>query len=417
MTCVRLLADTTRRTLLLGGAGIAASQLGMPFIGRGLAAGPIKIGILAPDAGDRATTSAAIVAGTKLLLAHQGGKAMGQPVEYVLLDENTVPSTQANMNKLIDEHKVAAVMGGTDAASALAMDEIAAQRKIPLVVHSAMYDGLTGKNCNPWLFRVPIPFGIQFRALNPYLTGYGKKWFLISVESVPGKAILELARKETLAAGASEVGTASVVAGDMAGFAAAIEKIKATKPDVVTGGLLGTNLTAFLKAWHTAGMTEKIPFAQISLTDGDAYNAGKEAITGVYAKTWHFTDPELSKEDKAFSEAFAKEAGGQPPGTLSWQAYIGMRSIISAIDSTGSVEPGKIREGLLAFRYPSGERTLQYRESDHQMMHRVAVLETKTKIDDKYDWWDVETHYPEKIADLDKFYGSAADNACAMGAA
>ena len=34
--------------------GIATSRLALPFISRGLAAGPIKIGVLAPNAGDRA---------------------------------------------------------------------------------------------------------------------------------------------------------------------------------------------------------------------------------------------------------------------------------------------------------------------------------------------------------------------------
>lgn len=418
MTSVSLFRSMSRRTLLLNaaaiGGGIAASRLGMPFISRGLAAEPIKIGVLAPNAGDRATTALAVAAGTQMVMALQGAKAMGQSVELVTLDENTVASTQINMKKLIEEHKVVAVLGGTDAASALAMNAIAGDAKIPLVVHSAMFDGLTGKNCTPWTFRVPIPFSIQFRALNPYLVGYGKKWFLLGVESVPGKAILELARHEMQGVGATEVGAETILPGDKADFTAAIQKIKDTKPNVVVGGLLGTNLTTFLKAWHAAGMTDKIPFTQIALTDYDAYAAGQDAITGVYAKTWHYSDPELSNEDKDFVINYTRQSGGVPPGTIAWQAYMGLRSLLSAIDTSGSMEPQKIRGGLLAFRYPSGTATLQYRESDHQMMHRVAVLETKTEISDKYSWWDVETHYPEKISDLDKLYGTAAQNGCTM---
>lgn len=418
MARIPLIQGRTRRTLLLDtvaiAGGVAASRIGLPFISRGLAAGPIKIGVLAPNAGDRATTAPMVAVGTQLVMALQGSKAMGQPVELVTLDENDVASTQTNMKKLIEEHKVVAVLGGTDAASALALNTIAAQAKIPLVVHSAMYDGLTGKNCNPWLFRVPIPFSIQLRALSPYMTGYGKKWFLLGVESVPGKAILELARHEMQAAGANEIGTETVLPGLKADFSVAIQKIKDTKPDVVVGSLLGTNLTNFLKAWNAAEMTDKIPFTQIALTDGDAYSAGKDAATGIYVKTWHYADPDISKEDKIFVENFAKQSGGAPPGTVAWQAYIGLRSLLSAIDTTGSVDPNKIREGLLGFRYPSGELTLQYRESDHQMMHRVAVLETKSSISDKYSWWDVETHYPQKNADLGKLYGTAAENGCVM---
>ncbi len=411
------LGRATRRAALLGGAGLAANSLGAPFVSRLWAAGPIKIGVLAPDSGERARTKAEVVAGVELLLSQQGRKARGEPVDYVLLDENDPDRARANMTRLIADHKVVAVLGGTDAGSALAMSDIAAQARVPLVVHGAMIDRLTGKGCHPWVFRMPVPFGVQFRALNPYLTGYGRKWFQISVDTVTGRAILAIAREQAQATGASETGAASIVQGDRASFAAAIEQIKAAKPDVVTGGLLGSNLTDFLTAWHAAGMTNKIPYAQICLTDTDAYAAGKQAATGVYAKTWHYADPALGTADIAFNAAFAQRHDGRPAGTLAWQAYIGMRSIISAIDATGSVEPGRIREGLLGFRYGTGEQTLQYRDSDHQMTHRVPVLETKTGITHPYDWWDVEVHYPEKATDLDRMFGTAAGNGCAMEAA
>jgi branched-chain amino acid transport system substrate-binding protein len=161
-------------------------------------------------------TALSVAASTQISMALQGAKAMGQSVESVTLDENTVAITQTNMKKLIEEHKMVAVLGGTDAASALAMNGMAGDVKIPLVVHCAMFDGLTGKNCTPWTFRVPIPFSIQFPALNPHLVGYGKKWFLLGVESVPGTAILELARHEMQGVGATEVGADTVLPGDKA---------------------------------------------------------------------------------------------------------------------------------------------------------------------------------------------------------
>jgi len=414
MTGFSLLPTSSRRSLLLGAAAVGAGSLGMPFIRRGLAAGPIKIGVMAPNAGDRASAAVSVGGGVRIALAVHAGKAMGQPVELVTLDENTVANAQTNLKKLIEEHKVAAVLGGTETAQTLAMAVIAAEAKIPFVVHSSRYDDLTGKNCGPWLFRVPTPFSIQFRALDTYLTGYGKKWFLLGVDSLPGKSILDMARREMQTAGASEAGSGSVAPGDKTDYTAVIQQIKDAKPDVVVGALLGMGLTTFLKAWHTAGMTDKIPFTQIGMADQDAYAAGQDAITGVYAKTWHYADPDLSKDDKAFVVAYTAQSNGVPPGTEAWQAFIGMRSLLSAIDTAASIEPPKIRDGLLGFNYPSDKPVLRFRDSDHQMMNRVAVLETKTAISDAYNWWDVETHYPEKITDLDKLYGNAAQNGCMM---
>jgi len=402
-----------RRTLL---SGVAASGLSMPFISRGLAAESIKIAFLRPVQGERAATVGDMDEAAKLLLAHQGEKTLGRPVEMLYMDENTPESTVANVKRAIETDKAAAIFGGTYAASLLAAYPVIRQAKIPHVVSISSYDSLTGKACSPWAFRVSVPFQVQFRALLPYMTGYGKKWFVMGVDSVPGRSIAEYARTEMKAAGATEIGTATVPRDDKADFGPAIQKIKDAKPDVIVGALLGIELTHFLQAWHAAGMTDKIPFAQVGLIDSEAYAAGKEAITGVFTKPWHYADPQISPEDKQFVEAYRKESGGMPPSTIAWQTYLGLRSLLSAIDSAGSTDPEKIRQGLLAFRYPSGNTQLFFRESDLQMMHRLPVLETKTEISDPYNWWDVETHYPEKLPDLEKMYGTAKDNGCVMAA-
>lgn len=168
-----------RRKLLLGVAATAgavgADRLGMPFISRGLANTPVKIGVILATTGPMSAEAEAIKHGAEEALILQGRKAMGRPVELVFMDEPDEAGAVANMKKLITEHKVAAISGGTAAGPALAMAKAAAEAKIPYIVHTAMYDEITGKDCNAWTFRVPAPFDVQYHAIAPYLTGYGKK--------------------------------------------------------------------------------------------------------------------------------------------------------------------------------------------------------------------------------------------------
>lgn len=231
-----------------------------------------------------------------------------------------------------------------------------------------------------------------------------------------GKEMLVHAREALRAAGAQEVGVEVMKVGSHA-LAGPIDKIKAAKPDVVVGCLMGEDVTDFLKQWKTAGMTGKIPFAQPSVNDADLYKAGAEAMTGIFTKTWHFADPRLSAEDKDFVAAYVKQFNGEMPSSDAWQTFMAIRSIVESIDKATSTEPAKVLAALRAFGRKSGPLTLAYRNIDHQMMHQIPILETKSQISHKLHWWDVETHYPEKLDSLDKLYGDAKQNGCKMPAA
>jgi len=404
MKITRYMPSPNRRGVLFGAAA-SAGLIGMPFIGRGLAAGPIKIGVMVAPPEKFGIGLKYVRYGVDVAVAAAKGMAAGQPIEIVQLDEGGEAVTLANVKTLIGEHKVAAIIGGTFAGDARAMIPVIAQANTPLIIHSAMDDNLTGANCSRWSFRVPIPFSVQYRAISSYLTGYGKKWFTVMREGATGDAMRTVALNEAKAAGATEVGVGRIAAG-ATDFAPIIAKILEAKPDVVVGCLLAGDLTAFLKARVAAGMTNSVPFAQPAIGDADVLNAGFEAANGVFTKTWHFSDPQISAEDKAFIAQF-DAAYQEMPGTRGWQAYMAMRSLIAAIDAAGSPEPKKIVTALESYHEPIGDITRHYRASDHQMLNRVVILETKTAPASRFDWWDAETHYPVKASELEPLFGTA----------
>ena len=407
-----------RRMLLLGATGAAASRLGSPFIQSAKAAEAVKIGLSFAHGGIQGPGGPHVKAGAELALAIHGGMVLGRPIELIESDEPDVAGTKANMNKLITEQKVVAVVGGSESSRSIALQAMAGEAKIPFIIHTSSHDDLSGKLCNPWTFRVAIPYGIQYRAISPYLVDYGKKWFMLGVTGSSGPAMMAVARVGMTEAGAQEIGT-EIASQELTDFTAIIAKIKAIRPDVVMGALQGTALTYFLKAWQAGGVGTQIPYAQIGMSDVDLWAAGQEAAAdtgGVYSKTWDYAAPNLSASDKVFVEQFTKKLNGQPPDTRAWQAYMGMRSLLGAIEMAKSTEADKIRLALPQFKETSGEVTLRFRDHDHQMLHRVPVFETKTPIKDKYHWLDAEKYLPEKVSDLDQLYGSKDKTTCVMPA-
>src|SRR5476649_1589061 len=169
----------SRRRTLLGSAALAA-PLSMPFLSKAGAAEPIRIGLLLAKTGQIAPQTEYLAQGTYLALEQRNNMIGGRPAELVWLDEPSPQAATQNMQKLVQENKVCAILGGSLSSNALAEEATAAELKVPLVIDNAAATDITGKNCNRYTFRLNTPVLVQSRMLAPFALTYGKKWYFIT---------------------------------------------------------------------------------------------------------------------------------------------------------------------------------------------------------------------------------------------
>jgi branched-chain amino acid transport system substrate-binding protein len=400
-----------RRRVLLGTAGLTAAPLFTPHIAR--AADPIRIGLLLAKTGQIAGQTEYLANGSILALESRNNMIMGQPAELVWLDEPSPQGSTQNMQKLVQENKVCAVLGGSLSSNALAEEAKAAELKIPFVCDNAAATEISGKNCNRYTFRLNTPVAVQCRMLAPYALSYGKKWYHITASYAFGQDILRTSRELLKAAGGTEVGIDEVPL-NTPDFSSFILKIREAKPDVVVGGLSAGDLTTFLKQWYELGMKGKIPFVEIAIGDTDIWGIGPEAATGIFTKLWDNGNAGNTPEEKAFAAAYLKKHG-KPAADKAWMGWITARSLFESIDAARSTDSGKIIEALEAWKAPApGNATYSYRTFDHQMLLRNLAVSVKEKITGQYDYFDVKAILPENPADLDKVFGSPEEIGCKM---
>src|SRR5450432_4199121 len=395
-----------RRRLLLG-----AAPLGAPFVAR--AVEPIRIGVLLAKTGQIAAQTEYLANGTYLALEERKSMIGDRPVELVWLDEPSPQAATQNMQKLVQENKVCAILGGSLSSNALAEEATAAQLKIPFVCDNAAATEITGKNCNRYTFRLNTPVAVQQRMLAPYALKYGKRWYHITASFAFGQDILKSSRELLKEAGGTEVGVDEVPL-NTADFSSFILKIRQAKPDVVVGGLSAGDLTTFLKQWNELGMKGKIPFVEIAIGDTDIWGVGADAANGTFTKLWDAYNPNNPPEEKAFAAAYLKKYG-KPAADKAWMGWITARSLFESIDAAKSTDPMKIIEALEAWKVESGQTSYSYRRFDHQMLVRNLAVTVKDKITDKYDFFDVKATLPENPADLDKVFGTQEEIGCKMG--
>lgn len=373
---------------------------------------PVRIGLIYSKQGPGASIGQFLERGSELAVEQAGGKVLGRPIELVWLDEANPQVAQQNMQKLIGENKVVAVVGGNYSSSALAMMSVANREKIPLILPGAAASEITGKDCSRYTFRTQATVPVQIAGLMPYLSQNGKKVYFVTPSYAFGQDILRAARGQLKQDGMTEVGVDEVPI-NTADYSSYILKIRQAKPDAVLGGLVGGDFSNFLKQWNEMAMTGKIPYVAVAVTDTDFWDVGPQASTGIYVKPWYYNNPKNPEVEKKFTADFEKKYG-RPPSDKSWSGWIAMRSLLDSINAAKSTDPKAIVTQLEQWKDTDGAFPVYYRPWDHQLIRPSVVVKVKSKITDKYDYFDVVRDTSSTAADTEKAFGDQQEIGCKM---
>ncbi|OWW19541.1 ABC transporter substrate-binding protein [Noviherbaspirillum denitrificans] len=401
---------------LAGKAAVGGTlALGAPAILRAQTSQTTKIGLVFAKQGVWTAQGEHLATGIKMALDQAGGTILGKKVELVWYDEPNPQSAQQNMQKLIDSDKVVAVIGGTNSATSLAMASVARRSKVPYIAPNAASRDITGKECNPYTFRVLTTTPVAARALAPSLLGVGKKWYFMCANYAYGQDVYASMKAMLNEAGGTEVGNDATPLGTT-DFSSFILKIRQAKPDVVVLGLPGGDLSNFLKQYNEMGMKGRIPVACPIIGDSDLWDLTPEVATGYYGKPWHFSSSDNPAADKAFVKDYIAKHG-KPPADKVWLGWFSMRSLMAGIEQAKSVKGNDIVGGLELARLQDGAVPAYYRSWDHQMLRRCMVFKVKDKITDKWDWLDAIAQEPKVPSELDKLFGNQGEIGCKMESA
>lgn len=217
--------DTTRRTLLLATAGLAA-----PAIARAQAAETIKIGWLAALTGPSSAPAIGFNRGV-VFAADEINARGGRKVEIITRDTQGDPTKAVNATQeLISRAKVHAVWGPTNSGEALATTPIMARAKMPCI-HPCVVDSLIDVAKYPGAYRI-APSNTQWD------------------DAVRGYVMRQLGVKEVTVFGDTTGYGTSAVQASVAGFGrdgatvVSQAQIDATQPDVTPDMLRARNAGA-----------------------------------------------------------------------------------------------------------------------------------------------------------------------------
>jgi branched-chain amino acid transport system substrate-binding protein len=388
---------------MLGGSPVGAQSTG-----------PIKIGVLLPKSGPYAIQGENGYNGAQIAVDDFGGQVLGRPIQIVWLDEPSPQVTQQNMRKLIEEEKVVAVQGGVSSGDVLAIMPLALRQKILLMATGPNATEITGKDCNRYTFRVDLPNRVTVRSTYPMLSALGKDWYFVSASYAWGIDAYNQMQELLVKDGGKVLGFDQAPLGTT-DYSSYVLKIRQANPKVIFVGLGGTDLTNFLKQIHDVGLTGKVEISSPIVNDSDLWAAGPGVAAGLYPKLWNYTGAHNTPKSKTFVDKYQKKFG-VPPEVEGWQDWFGTTAILTAIKATGSTDSAKLIAFLEQHKFEGyKEMPIYFRSWDHQLIQPTLVVRIKTKIDNKYDYFDVVEQVPKDAGKLEEYYGSKEEVGCKMG--
>ncbi|SFP26859.1 ABC transporter substrate-binding protein [Variovorax sp. 770b2] len=399
-----------RRRRLIQGAAAAAALPGF-YIGSAAAQQTLKIGMVIAKQGPFAQQGGDLAKGVQIAFDEAGAKVLGRPAELMWLDEANPQGAVQNITKLIEEEKAIAVLGGTSSATSLAMGSVALRARVPFISVNGAAREITGKDCNPFMFRAPASVPVYAQAMADQMLAVGKKWYFIVGSFAFGEDVVSTFSEVLKARGGTVVGVdrTPVATTDYSSF---VLKARAAKPDVVISG--AANVEPLLKQFKELGLTGNIAIAGPAVSDTDLWSASPDALAGIFGKSWYYNDPNNSPAEKAFVAAYrAKE--GKPPSDRVFFGWHSMKLLLAAAQQGNSTEPIRLTKALEEVRVPDGANSVLFRKGDHQLLRRLVVgTAHKPNPADKWDVVDVKSSAPANQEALEKLYGDPVQLGCKM---
>jgi len=182
-----------------------------------------------------------------------------QAIEYIVLDDGSDPvRAVANMRKLIDESKVDAIVGSSTTPASLAMVEVAAEKKVPMITFGAGSRIIEPMDAQRrWVFKASQNDSLMADAIALHMFKAGVRTVgFIGFSDAYGDGWLVETTRALNAMTIKVVGVERYARND-ASVAAQVAKLMAAKPDAMLVAGSGTPAALPQKALHEAGYTGK----------------------------------------------------------------------------------------------------------------------------------------------------------------
>ncbi|WP_342641755.1 ABC transporter substrate-binding protein [Rhodoligotrophos ferricapiens] len=355
---------------LVGGAGL--SVLGAPYVRRGYAAEPIKIGVLLPLSGPLASLGNDVYRGFELArdFVNAEGGINGSPIEFVTADVPSSTEATSQATRLITNDRVKVILGSYASSISFAASQVAERNRVVYFEQGAVADDITKRGFKH-LFRFIYPASELGRGAAQFTTdtimpGLGlapdkAKVALLYEDSSYGTAVGEGA-KSLLAEKNVQVVDSTSYSYKTTDLSSQVQRYKSLQPDILIVCQYTPDGILFWRQAREAQLNVKAMIGnggahnvnEFAEALGDDVNGIFNAGTSVYINPQGLA-PETAALFKRFHEEHPKKYNGRAPSAHTGMGFNAMWIVTKEIlPKAEDLDTEAIREVALALDKPIG---------------------------------------------------------------
>ena len=350
-----------------------------------LAQEPVKIGVLTDM-----QSAYSDFAGKGSVLAAQmaiedfGGSVLGKPIELISADHQNKADVAASIaRRWYDSEGVDVIIDLTNSAAALAVQDIAKEkRKIDLVT-STVTTALTNEACSPYGVHWTLDaYSISAGAARAMVAEGGKSWFFITVNYTFGQNLEATATKVLEGLGGKSLGDVQFPLNN-ADFSSFLLQAQKSGADVVGLAAGGNDVANLVKQAQDFGILRKQKVSALLLLINDVHSMGLENAQGLIAVEAFYWD--RTEETRAWAQRFFKRHG-QMPSSVHAGAYSAVLHYLNAVKSEATKDSDKIMAKMRATPVNDMAWKNGRIREDGSMVHDMYLVQVKTPAESKAPW-------------------------------
>jgi len=312
-----------------------------------------------------------------------GGKVLGKPIELMTADhQNKADIAASKAREWIDQQDISLVFGGTNSATALAMAQVAAEKKRIFVDNGAGSSALTNEQCTPYT----VHYAFDTVALakgtgQAVVEAGGKSWFFLTADYAFGHALEADTTKIVQANGGKVLGAVKTPlnASDFSSFMLQAQNSKAQILGLANAG--GDTVNS-IKAAKEFGVTKTMKLAGLLVFFSDIHSLGVKNTEGMqFTAPWYW---DMNAESRKFADKFMAKTKRRP-SEIQAADYSATMTWLQAVQRAGTLEADKVMAEWKGKPIKDffGEGVIR---PDGRYAHDMYLMEVKSPAESKGTW-------------------------------
>ncbi|HVE09402.1 MAG TPA: ABC transporter substrate-binding protein [Paraburkholderia sp.] len=319
----------------------------------------------------------------RMAIADFGGKVNGKPIQLVYADhQNKADIAASRAREWFDRDGVDLLIGGTNSATGLSMNQVAGEKHKVYINVGAGADTMTNEQCTPYTIHYAYDTTAQAKGTGSAITKQGgKSWYFLTADYAFGKALEKATADVVKANGGQVLGEVRhpLSASDFSSF---LLQAQSSKAQILGLANAGGDTINSIKAAKEFGINKTMKLAALLIFINDIHSLGLETTQGlVLTDSWYWNkDANTRKWAQRYFDKMKKM-----PSSLQAGDYSATTNYLKAVQAVGSTDSDKVMAQLRKTKiddfFAKG-----YIRQDGSFIHDMYLMQVKTPAESKEPW-------------------------------